>query len=628
MLISLGHGKRIVVHKKALSTEDAGLESVAASKVFYESKLPEYSAPGDCHGPQDPDPQPTPDPGSMMPHEAFRYLVPGTDPIPEVEDAAAKLDALADAMAEAANDQADEVHESKIPPIMTYLGQFIDHDITANTDREESDAMLERFNIDKTSIAPQPRADVEQFKTNLRKGNLGLDSVYGDGPGQSDMVSKLEQALRDPADPAKMRLGSVFQLNGFDRTPLPADEGADLPRIGQIIDEGVISLEEARDMFGDPDNPPDLSDAEAVRNLKLMPLIGDSRNDENLIVAQTHLAFLRFHNAVVDAIRADLATPADDEALFAAAREQVTWIYQWLVTNVFLKSVCDPDIVDQVVADRAPVYQDFFDAHQGAMPQGVRPMPLEFSVATFRYGHSMVRGEYDYNSNFGRKADGSDNTAAPRKNRASFMDMFEFTGSGGMRGLNRLPDNWIIDWPRFIGETSLSNRVARKIDTELALPLKTMRNASPGASGIMNHLAARNLRRGYVFNLPDAQSLHAGLVAAGADLGDPLTTCELTSGATGDAVEAGGFETSTPLWFYILKEAEVRADGEHLGPLGSRIVAETIVGLMATDPTSYLFAGSSFNSWTPEDATKPNGEAITSLGAMLRAAGVLGALTS
>lgn len=606
MLYQLGHGKRIKVGTargtgKGYAAQDAvGYEHVCnITKSRSASAKPYYPVP---------DPDPDPQPG-LEPREVFRFLFKDAPESGEIADAAAKLDALADAMAEATSDQKDEAGESAMAPIMTYLGQFIDHDITANTDREESDAALDGFNIDKTTITPQPRDDVEKNKLNLRKGRLELDSVYGDGPGQTPEAEKLEAAMRDPGDPAKMRIGAVTPVSDgsapFLRRPvMPTDAGADLPRIGQAIDDGTLTEADARAIFDEDGTMP-------LDVLRRIPMIGDGRNEENLIVAQTHLSFLRYHNAVVDALRAD-GGPTDDDELFAAARQQVTWTYQWLVINLFLKTVCDPAVVDAVVANKASVYQAFFDAHKDSVPEGARPMPLEFSVACYRYGHSMVRGDYDYNLSFGREPDGSGNR------RAMFDQIFQFTAGGGMMGLPTLPDNWIIEWDRFTGAAPLPNRVARKIDTRMALPLKSMRNDMPGMSGIMAHLSARNLRRGYVFNLPCAQDL----IAALGDMGDPMPADQVASGPTGDALRAGGFDTKTPLWFYTLKEAEVQHDGAHLGTLGSRIISETIVGLIVTDPNSFINQGT-FNSWSPDDGVKPLGEAITSLDAWLRAGGLM-----
>jgi hypothetical protein len=296
----------------------------------------------------------------------------------------------------------------------------------------------------------------------------------------------------------------------------------------------------------------------------------------------------------------------------------VTMIYQWLVVHVFCKAVCDAAVVDEVIAAQAPVYRAFFERHKDDMPEGVRPMPLEFSVAAFRFGHSMIRGDYDYNRSFGRLPDGSG------ERRSSFDLLFRFTGGGGFFGLPTLPDNWIIEWDRFEGTAPMSNRVARKIDTKLARPLLDMFKEQ--GSPMMKRLAERNLRRGYVFNLPSGQSMVACLAAQGVCI-EPLTEAELTSGDHPDIATAltdAGFAQDTPLWFYVLKEAEVRGKGNRLGPLGSRIVAETLIGLLVTDPRSFIRQGA-FDSWTPAQAVQPLGVPIVSFAAMMQAAGVMAA---
>ncbi|MGF1476990.1 MAG: heme peroxidase family protein [Geminicoccaceae bacterium] len=549
----------------------------------------------------------------LSPRQVFRYYFKNVADVPASDNVPGHLVALANAIAEPCADDND----SDIPPLFTYLGQFIDHDITANTDREQIDPAGDRFNIDRIDVAPQPRDAVEQFKINLRKGRLELDSVYGDGPGQRPEAMRLEAALRDPNDPAKMRLGDVTPLPtefGFERPPLPIDQGADLPRVGAAIDDRSLTMAEVEELFDDPDHP------KSVRELRQMALIGDCRNDENLIVAQLHLAFLRFHNAVVDQLRANGHGAAEADDVFAETSRQVTWIYQWLVVNSFLPTVCGPAVVTQVVNDRAPVYARFYDTHKNGCPDGVRPMPLEFSVAAIRYGHTMVRATYDYNRNFGRGSSVTGN------DRASFEQIFQFAGRGELGGAATLPDNWIIEWDRFIQEAqNPSDRKARKIDTRLALPLQSMRNEKPGMTGLLAHLAARNLRRGYVFNIPDAQAIIQDLADQGIDVGQPLAPDEIANDerqSISEVFDKSDFGERTPLWFYLLKEAEARGSGDHLGPLGSRIVAETLLGLIVTDPASYINQGT-FASWTPSDGVQPAGEPVDNFAAFFRAGGLL-----
>jgi hypothetical protein len=134
---------------------------------------------------------------------------------------------------------------------------------------------------------------------------------------------------------------------------------------------------------------------------------------------------------------------------------------------------------------------------------------------------------------------------------------------------------------------------------------------------LLQHLARRNLLRGFRLSLPTGQAMAK-------KLGIPrLTAQELTNGLAKpvrDALDKGGFVDRTPLWFYILRESEVRTGGDALGPVGSRIVAETIIGQLRRDPRSYL----NQSGWTPAAGVRlPNGAAVTSIAAFLRFAGVL-----
>jgi hypothetical protein len=250
-----------------------------------------------------------------------------------------------------------------------------------------------------------------------------------------------------------------------------------------------------------------------------------------------------------------------------------------------------------------------------------------------------VRGAYDHNRNFGRPARADANSGA------SFRELFSFTG-GDKLGLTitgstftRLVSNWPIEWDRFTSATpTFPDRLARKIDTHLAHPLSILlkegnTEAEPMKS-ILKQLADRNMRRGYRLNIPTGQSTVAALNAfdasqhGGAKDGShaesspirPLTATELASG-TGSALATEGFADATPLWYYVLKEAEVLAGGNHLGPLGSRLVCETLIGLIVQDPESYWHAATP-GTWTPA-ATPVGGQVVSDMSSMLTSAGLL-----
>jgi hypothetical protein len=400
--------------------------------------------------------------------------------------------------------------------------------------------------------------------------------VYGDGPGpgtaSADQYDGIELRVGTVAlepDPGQPAIGGV-------RIPLEADLDRDLPRDG------------------------------AGR-----ALLGDGRNDENLVVAQLHTAFLRAHNAAVRWVRAHEPDAYGDEAVFARARQLLRWHYQWIVLHDYLPTVALPGVVDQVLRDGNRLY---------GPRDGEAWMPLEFSVAAFRFGHTMVRGAYDYNRNFGRE--GKVIGTAP------FGLLFLFTGRGGFGGATSvLPFNWVIEWDRFVSaEPRFPGRFARKIDTVLAPALADLANEVTGLPtgtpdeirirDILRTLAVRNLLRGYQLSLPTGQAVSTALGLT------PLTSDELRQGnsdAVNLALAAGGFLERTPLWFYVLKEAEVRAGGNSLGELGSRIVAETIVGQVRYDPESCLA-----HDWTPAQGQRTvDDEPVRTIRDLLRFAGVL-----
>jgi len=471
-----------------------------------------------------------------------------------------------------------QVSNSTIPPVYTYWGQFIDHDITANTDRQNSvtDLTIQ-------PLQPVPPDQVRLALRNLRQPALNLDSVYADGPSMADG----DQATGLYDGPA-LRVGQVAQVND-DGSPIrgdhvtPAgDELHDLPRNGTAA------------------------------------VLGDARNDENLIIAQFHVAFLRFHNAVLDWVRAhpleDGYPPDGDLAMFTRARNLVRWHYQWLVVHDYLKTVTLAGTADKVLLGG----NRLFEPRDGEVY-----MPLEFSVAAYRFGHSMVRAAYDYNRNFGRPG-----VVIPS---APFRLIFNFTGSGRPQPFagdtTVLPFNWVIEWDRFTDKgDSQPDHFARKIDTQLAPPLFDMINQITPAEqilpaavqDILRRLAVRNLLRGYQLALPTGQAVAASLGVA------PLTEGELLQGnsaVVNNALTGGGFIQHTPLWFYLLKEAEVRANGNSLGEVGSRIVAETLIGQLRYDPDSYLNVA---GGWNPaQGVLLPGGDPIVTIKDLFRFAGVL-----
>jgi hypothetical protein len=319
-------------------------------------------------------------------------------------------------------------------------------------------------------------------------------------------------------------------------------------------------------------------------------LIGDPRNDENLLLAQFHLGLIKFHNRVVDELRAGRITdalgqrlapqPPDEppteqpgvplEALldvenyyntvFSSAQRLVRWHYQWLIVHEFLMRAGDPEMVRDVEKNGPRFYR----------PE--RPyIPVEFTAAAFRFGHPTIRSSYRVNDCFTGKIFPDDPDAEPLPRT-------------DLRGGPVLPEH-AVDWRHFFpaGERRRhqdTKQINAVLNSQLLdLPVSAVPGAKEGAlARPVASLVVRNLLRSETLGLPSGQDVARKVGEV------PLTDKELES--TGPSY----------LWYYILKEAEVRAGGAHLGPVGTRIVAEVIIGVLEADPTSYR---SAFPEWRP-----------------------------
>lgn len=414
--------------------------------------------------------------------------------------------------------------ESDIPAAYTYFGQFIDHDITKTVFSASVGLPGGLDIIEADNFAPLNPDQIASLISNARTAPLDLDSVYG-GLAASDATRPDGSMVLGSCEP--VTFGPIST----------ADLDHDLPRRARI------------------QNPSTLEDIERDRQA----LIGDPRNDENLIVGQLHVAFLRAHNALIKR-----GLPAADAQTALRRR------YQWAVLHDFLPRICEASVIQDILDNGPSVWK----------PQSADAlfMPVEFGGAAYRFGHSMIRQEYDHNATF--------SPGGPA--RATFDLLFTFTAlSGdinfapGGPGFATLPNNWIIDWARFFSTgNGVGANPARRIDTQLAPELGKL----PDFQGhpiqtLMGQLAARNLLRGYLLGLPTGQAVARAL---GLETLSPAVVKAAVPDSVRQRFVEAGFDERTPLWFYVLAEAATTdlAGGRNtLGPVGSRIVGETLWNL-------------------------------------------------
>jgi hypothetical protein len=394
-----------------------------------------------------------------------------------------------------------------IPAGFTYFGQFVDHDIT----------------FDPTSIG-ENAVDVADL-VNFRSPALDLDSLYGSGPRDQPFLYRRQTDTKA----AQFIIGPVVDPKG--------GPGQDVQAV-KDLDGALYDLPRA--CF-------ELGNRTAV--------LGDRRNDENLIVAQLHRTMLHFHNAVCAEF------PAKS---FEEVRLIVIQHYQRILLNQFLPLIVGKKAVDSATNEELKFYKI------GPGQLATEPfIPLEFSGAAYRFGHSMVRSTYQFNRVFPQGTD--------------FRLAFTFTGDGGFFGALRYPTNWLLNWAAFFPGLGPKPQLANAIDATLSDQLMIGGDpaATPPVPGIP--LARLNLLRGSRhYKLPSGQAM---AIRMGMPL---LTKAQLESGTDGKVIKKFNLGRHTPLWFYLLKEAEIKTGGKHLGPVGAAIVAEVFLGLLKDDPESLL----------------------------------------
>jgi len=398
------------------------------------------------------------------------------------------------------------------PAGFTFLGQFLDHDLTLTGVAKGADA--DDFGEFRKAL---PISELR----NVRTAELELDSIFGQGPEAAPAIART--LFRDPPHDLRLRTGSDTHQASWDLPREQADAKGNAPA-----------------------------------------LIGDGRNDENKLVAQVHLAFVRAYNRLYEQAA---GTPTER---YIEARRSLTESYHHIIVHDYLRRFVPRALLETVLMARAARYRAVNEAAEtarraaeGAAYQRRVTMPVEFAFALFRFGHSQVRDGYRMNAT----------TAVP-----TFSDF----APADLAGKQRIPAALAWDHRLFFDDgigrpgyvPPARMNFSRRIDTRLAASLFGLRPPAVDPETQERSLARRNLQRARLIGLPSGEQCAAAL-------GLPVLSPQQLG-----VDDLAGVRGQTPLWYYILKEAEL-GGGEQLGPLGGTILAETMIGILSVAEGSF-----------------------------------------
>lgn len=344
--------------------------------------------------------------------------------------------------------------------------------------------------------------------------------------------------------------------------------------------------------------------------------IVDLRSDDNLPLAQTHVALIRFFNAIVERF---------DGISQSAARALAVSHFQSVVLHDYLQRVIHPEIYRDVMENGRAIIHTADSQIARGTKQFRYMVPLEFAAACARFGHSMIRNNYPaWNSHNSARL-----SSFWRNTHNSCIPPFD----GVDEPRNQLSGRWVSQWGKLLhGEGLVDGQhplMAAKIDTVLAEPLMSIpdvalpRSVARGKNSSRN-LASLSLMRGGSLQLSGAESVGAQVIHQLGVLRRPtFSILENKMLLQDEPAEVQRlleryFGGRTPLWFYTLKEAAILGCGESLGPLASRIVMETIHAAIEESSPSILL-----DDWIPEPKLGPSDERRYTLSDLIAYAGLL-----
>jgi hypothetical protein len=397
------------------------------------------------------------------------------------------------------------------------------------------------------------------------------------------------------------------------------EEGIDGERqIAEVLDylRGLSGASSAAVRFAQMQSSEVLfSQAKRVEGLSTFAAVGDDPTASDVLIGALALVDVALEetNTEIASLKADLLRdPAVVEEVFETARDLTIHHYHRVIMEDFLPRIISGDrVLDMVGKGRNFYFPHGFEADDGPF------IPIEFSVAAYRFAHSQVPGRFNirgdtwsalFEAGANEVGDLLPHGFAPVRTETNVQEASD--------GKTVLTDaSLAVDWGNLLNVADVNAALenALKIDTILSTPLETLDIPGVTPTGALGNLAARNLSRGRTYRLPSGQDL-ARVITRVLERQGSLAAYTSVTGSddwlvpADDNTKEALITDETPLWYYILHEASCFETGEQrsgvpmkiarvggtedasacgqsgtgnvLGPVGGTLVGEVIWGLV------------------------------------------------